>query len=376
MKVEDIMIKDVKYISPNDTISKALGIMKNNKIHQLVVMDENKFMGMLEIKKIVTKDLNPKTKIHTLITNVPTINKDENIEKCIELLLNSGLRALPVVEKNKIIGIISETDILKVADKFFDTNKNISEIATKCLFVNKYDNVGKIKKIMRENNISRVPVIEKDKIIGVVDTLDLIKLYEGMERMDARGGKLKEAGTKEKLRINITPAEAIMSEPIVVSSDKKLKDIISMLQKYEEIIVQNGSICIVTPKDILELFVSQPKRGIYVQITGMQNENIEFKVKMDQQVNEFIQKFGKLIENIEYLFIHIEKMQKGGKKIKYSIRVRFKTPFGLFVSHAWGWQPINIIQIAFNKLEREVLKKYEKLKNQQLQRRSKMKRRF
>jgi len=44
MKVEEIMIKNVKYVSSGSTVGKALGIMENNKIHQLLAMDGKKLL--------------------------------------------------------------------------------------------------------------------------------------------------------------------------------------------------------------------------------------------------------------------------------------------------------------------------------------------
>lgn len=359
MKVEEIMVKDIKYVSSDDYISKALGTMKAKKIHQLLVMDNNKLTGILELRKIVTKDIDPSsTKVHNILSNTPTIRKDESVEKCAELLLTSGFRAIPVVEKNKVIGIVSETDILKIASNFIDTSKDASNISSKCIYAEKTDNIGTVKKLMLDKNISRVPVVDKDNVIGVVETLDLIKLMEGRETMETRGNSRKNI-YKEKIGINSMPVITMISQPVVVSGGKKIKDIITLLQKNEEVIIQDDGVCIVTPKDILEMIVSKPKKGVYVQITGMQRESNEFQAKTDKTVEDFVQRMGKMIRDIDYLFIHVDRMNKGGKT-KYSVRTRFMTPFGLFVSHAWGWHPIEVMQSSFNKLQREIIKKHEK----------------
>jgi CBS domain-containing protein len=361
MKVEEIMVKDIKYVSSDDYISKALGTMKAKRIHQLLVMDNNKLSGILELRKIVTKDIDPSsTKVHTILSNAPTIRKDESVEKCAEILLTSGFRAIPVVEKNKVIGIVSETDILKVASNFIDMNADAGIISSKCIYAEKTANIGTVKKLMLDKNVSRIPIVDKDKVIGVVETLDMIKFMEGRETLEARGGKIKKIGSKEKIGINSMSVMSLISQPAVLSGGKKIKDIVTILQKNEEVIIQDAGVCIVTPKDILEMIVSKPKKGVYVQITGMQHESSEFQAKTDQTVDEFVQRMGKMIRDIDYLFIHVDSMNKGGKT-KYSMRIRFMTPFGLFVSHAWGWNPIEAMQSSFNKLQTEIMKKHDKL---------------
>jgi len=145
-----------------------------------------------------------------------------------------------------------------------------------------------------------------------------------------------------------------------------------LLHTNEEIIVQSDDgLGIITPKDIMELFASSPKEHVYVQITGVQDEQIEFKVKMDQAVTDFVQKVGKMLSNIEYLVVHVEKSHKQGTKQRYSMRARFKSPLGFFVANSWGWRPVDVIQDLFKKLEREVVRKHKKISDVSRARRQK-----
>jgi len=373
MRVEEIMVKDAKLISPDAIVTKAFGIMKNNRIHQLVVLDGKNLLGMIELKKLVTGDMDPhKTKIQNYVTKTPIIGPKENVEKCIELLLNSGSRAMPVVDRGIVVGIISETDIIKHAKKTAAFNNPAKGLSTRCVYAEKSDSVGKIKHMMLQNNVSRVPVLDNGKIIGIVDTLDLIRVFEAMDKFETHG---RDFGLKDKIHLESAPAETIMSKTNVLGTDATIGDVIEGLKHNEGVIIGNGDVCIVTPKDILELFVTKPKKGIYVQITGLHNEDTELAALLDKETDTFVKKMGKFMNNIEYLFIHVERMHKAGKNIKYSVRTRFSTPIGLFVSHAWGWNALNIAQEAINKLEDEVTKKHEKLQDHYRARKTKMFRR-
>jgi len=310
------------------------------------------------LKTIVTKDLDPTTaKIQHYITKTPTVGPKDDIEKTIELLLNSGSRALPVIDKDGVVGVISETDIIKHAEES-GLNNPAKGLATKCIYAQKSDNVGKVKNIMAENNVSRLPIMDDGKVVGIIDTLDLIKVFGAMERMESRG---KDSGSKDKLHLEGVSVETIMSKSNPLNRDAKVGDVIDLLKTQEGVVIETDDVCIITPKDVLEMFVSVPKKGVFVQVTGLHKENEEFKTLLDRETDNFVQKVGKMVDNLEYLFIHIDRMEKGGKRVKYSVRTRFKTPFGLFVSHAWGWNPINVAQESLKKLEREFMKKYGKL---------------
>lgn len=364
MKVRDVMVRNVIHVSPNDTISVALSKIRKHNISQLPVIDGDKYVGMLTLKNIVTKNIDPaKTKCSDYIVNTPNLKSGDDLEGAITLLLNSGLRALPVID-DKIVGIISETDIIGVVDKLSKNilSKQIGNIATECEFVAKKDKAGTARNLMLSKNISRVPVIEGNKIIGVVTQLDLARLLEGKGTLEVRGGKLQELGVKEKLNIGETPVESIMSPPVILSGNSSVKDTIISLRNNDAILVSNGTVKIVTPKDIIELMVGGPAREIHVQIIGVEDESPLFKAKIDQAVAEFMRKMEKMVEDIQYLFVHVEKHHKGGGRQKYSIRARFGTPIGLFVAKSWGWNPINVSQEVMNNLEREVIHKYGKHK--------------
>lgn len=373
MIVKDLMAKNVVSIAPNDMISHALGKMKKSGIHQLVVISGSELYGMLEIRKLATKDIDPATtKVSGYISHAPTIDANASVESAVSLLLKSGFRAIPVTESGAVVGVISETDVTKTADKFVKgLNMKAKEIAVAVDYIERKDSIAKARKIMLEKNVSRVPVVEKGGVIGVIGTIDMIRLLEGKETMEVRGSG-QEKGTKEKLKLESAMAESFMHAAPTVSGEKTVKDVIGMLQSNEEIVTLNdGTIGMITPKDVLELFSFAPKKSVFVQITGMQNESIEFKVKMDYTMNEFVQKMGKMIDNIQYLYFHVNKIEKGGKRDEYFIRTRFKTPLGLFVAHASGWQPVNVIQDVVGKLEREVMKKYGKMEDLRRMKRTK-----
>lgn len=363
MLVKDVMTKNVISIGPDEHLSKALSKMQKYRINQLPVMSNGALYGMLELKKIVSRDLDiTTTKASSLATSVPRIDANASVESAVELLLSSGLHAIPVTEAGSVVGIVSETDLMSVAKQFVKgLNQYAREIVTPAEYVTKNDNYGKLRRLMFEKNISRVPIVDGNRILGVVSTMEMIKILKGKERMDARGGLLQEQGATEKLRLDVTEVSAVMRPAVVIAGEKMISEVIDLLRENEEVIVQTDEMFgVITPKDILELFASVSKKQLYVQITGMHDESVEFQVKMDQALSEFVKKMGRITENIEYLVVHVEKMHKQGARQKYSIRTRFKAPIGFFVAHSWGWRPLDVIQDVFKNLEREVVRKHEK----------------
>lgn len=378
MTVKDVMVKNVVCVNSSETVSSAFSKIKKHNLNQLPVVDNNNYRGMFTLKNAVTKNIDPNTaKCGNLVISTPSLGSEDTLEDAAHALLNSGMRALPVIESNNVLGIVSESDIISSIERVPRDllEMEIGKIATDCEYVAKKDKIGKVRNLMIYKNVSRVPVVEQNKIVGVVRSIDLIKLLEGKEPIQSRGGKPHGKVGKEKISIEDTLVESIMHSPIVVSSSTQLKSVLASMKEYEEAIVSNGSVKIITPKDILELIVSRPATQIHTQIIGLDDENPQFKLKTQQAVDDFMKKMDKMIERIQYLFVHVEKTHKGGARQKYSIRARFGTPIGMFVAKSDGWNPATVAQELMNNLEKEVIKKYGKRRTDNKKRRLMNKRR-
>ncbi len=267
--------------------------------------------------------------------------------------MTNGVRALPVMEGGKIVGILSETDVLKSLANSLDTGAEIGGIKSKFVYAKRDDNIGKIKHLMLNENVSRIPIVEDGSVIGVVSTLDMIKALEAKTGFESRA-KTRDPGFKEKKRVEELKAEIVMSNAVTVKKSSKIKRVIELLQNNEQVILEDGEIGVITPKDVMELFLSKPSKQAYVQVTGMQEEDAAFRDEMDFITTKFVQKMAKSFRDIQGLFVHVEKHGKHGAKPKYSIRTRFITEHGIFVSSSTGWGPLETVQDAFRKLEKEI----------------------
>ena len=118
MKVEDLMKRNVICINDRMSIEEALQIMHEHGIRRLPVTVDGKLVGMIvehDIEKAMRRPgVIPQTPVDWIMTKkVITANADEEITIAVQKLIKNKISGLPVVEGDKLIGIISETDILK-----------------------------------------------------------------------------------------------------------------------------------------------------------------------------------------------------------------------------------------------------------------------
>ncbi len=106
-------------VSPDTTVLNALKVMADNNIGSVLVMENEKYLGLVTerdySRKVILKGKNSTdTKVSEIMSNdLPHVNPDDTIEHCMELMTNGKIRYLPVFKNNQLQGIISITDVVK-----------------------------------------------------------------------------------------------------------------------------------------------------------------------------------------------------------------------------------------------------------------------
>ena len=121
LKVGDVMTRGVICVDAGDTVLRAAEVMKKNDISSVIVLKRGNGVGILTerdiITKIVTESKDPKrVKVSDVMTSpLITVNPDTSIDDAARLMRDKDIRRLVVTIKgNRIVGVISEFDIVKV----------------------------------------------------------------------------------------------------------------------------------------------------------------------------------------------------------------------------------------------------------------------
>jgi acetoin utilization protein AcuB len=114
--VETVMRTAPVTIGPNETLAAAKALMDREGFRQLPVVEQGKLVGMLS-----DRDLHAhvgyfeRTKVDAAMTPSPlTAGPTEAAERVARLLTERRINALPVVDNDRLIGIVSKTDLLRL----------------------------------------------------------------------------------------------------------------------------------------------------------------------------------------------------------------------------------------------------------------------
>mgnify|MGYP003466938337 FL=1 len=117
--IQDKSQQTIFTITPHSTVLEAISLMAEKGIGAVVVMDQDKVVGILSERDYTRKVmLMERTSKQTLVseimtTKVVTVTKATSVEDCLDLMTDRHLRHLPVIENEKLVGFISIGDLVK-----------------------------------------------------------------------------------------------------------------------------------------------------------------------------------------------------------------------------------------------------------------------
>ncbi|HOQ19814.1 MAG TPA: CBS domain-containing protein [Methanothermobacter sp.] len=199
--VRKIMTRNVKYTTLKDSITDAVEMMLKYNIGALpVVNHEKKLVGIVSERDFVflmAGVLNDEIVADHMTENLITTTPGTPIEGASKIMVRNQFRRLPIVgeerktphpEKEKLVGIVTSTDILEFlgSNRVFDTiktnsaeealNTPVSEIMEKkVVTINPTSTLGQLYEIMAEKGIGGVPVVEYGEILGIITESDLLR---------------------------------------------------------------------------------------------------------------------------------------------------------------------------------------------------------
>jgi len=135
MIIERRMTRNPVTATPEMSVAEASALMKREKVHRLPVLDKDKkLVGIISEKDILYASPSPVSSlsihemayllsqltVKKLMTrDVVTIKKDTTVEEAARLMVDQDLSSLPVVEDGKLIGIVSKSDLFKILLELF-----------------------------------------------------------------------------------------------------------------------------------------------------------------------------------------------------------------------------------------------------------------
>jgi len=249
MFVKEIMTKDVVYAEVPGSTDEALEAMIKENLSGLpVVKRGTKELAGIVTKTDFTRDPEESQLALLMVKDAVTTTPDSEIGEVAKTFMLSGLRRMPVVKGNSLVGLITVNDIVWRAI----AKMKISEPVSKYMVKNFTTIWGEVpltvaSEIMRISGARALPVLDSNsKLVGIIGDTDFLRvaqIKESTEKSEMSGGTEGDQWgwdsknvvyiTKKSLEIPNIKVEEIMTKSLVTATrNTKLSDCARKMKKH------------------------------------------------------------------------------------------------------------------------------------------------
>ena len=144
---------------------------------------------------------------HCMIKDVITIGKDVLLQEAGLLMKKHSIRHLPVVEDEQMVGFITESDLRQYSFPSMEKDIYVHEVMVRNpITINVNASIENAARLIHDYKIGGLPVLDKKKLVGIITALDLLTafisvmgLLKASSRMDVLVGK--KGGVEDVTRI-------------------------------------------------------------------------------------------------------------------------------------------------------------------------------
>ena len=168
MYVGRIMHTHLVTVAPDTSLKKAKEIIENKKINHLLVVNKNgDLVGLISDRDVRQSWASPATTLsvhelnylltqltveHIMVKKIITISPGTTIERATYIMQQNRINALPVIEAEKLVGIITSTDVMDVLLRAIGFGEESARFAV--LVQDRIGIVAEVSRILKEKNIN------------------------------------------------------------------------------------------------------------------------------------------------------------------------------------------------------------------------------
>jgi CBS domain-containing protein len=226
--IKQWMSSPVITVSPDTTLREAREILSEEKIRALPVIKNRKLVGIITRRGLLRLDLSfladeswhqqarlEQEKVSEVMTVSPlTTRPDSLMPKAARIMLENKITALPVIEKGALVGILTNSDFLRFIIQEYSSLKKVIKVSNYMT-----DEVVTIERDTNMLEIHRLMGVKRIRSLPVMEGDQLVGIVTRTDLMSSDPSRLTSSEDKDlSLKILTQPVEKIMSNPVITIS--------------------------------------------------------------------------------------------------------------------------------------------------------------
>ena len=260
MQIKNLMSEDLITIDKDQNLSDALKLLRKHNVSRLPVTNHKELVGIISERDIANKlgsskyESMPASRLHissVMVKDVFTVPQTMQLDEVARLMLENGIGSVPVMEDDEMVGIVSKADFVTLAVGIAFDKIAVKEIMTKGLIaVSPTERLVHARRQMKDNHIGRLPVVDEDVLEGMVTSKDLMRAFIDFRK------KVPEKYQKSQIK-EVLVEDVMSSNPTFTTKEATISEVAKIMIEtgYNglPVVEDNKVVGIITQTDILRL---------------------------------------------------------------------------------------------------------------------------
>ena len=336
-KVSEIKVSDGSVFSPEETVSKVLGVLKDTNRTEAVASG-NKKHGIITVRDLLGVDQPENTKIETIWRQVGSINPNTSVLEAVDLMIRNNVTAIPLVSKDEV-SMLSQQDITSALGEVpeLEAIKAKEIMKTPVVTVDAETSIAQVRSTMLEKGFSHVPITNGEKLVGIIKGEDIVNTFITAATKTTRGDR----GSSKVTRFPGQARGLMNRQPLSVEPEGNVLEVVKKIDKMGEkycLVADEEIRGIITHRELLGVIHRlQPQPEIPVYIVGIDDADFVEKSIVEDKIRRTVERTMKMQEITE-VSIRVKPQRSSGERTRYTVTARAIGPSVSFnvENEDWG----------------------------------------
>jgi CBS domain-containing protein len=354
----DSFVSKLVESSPDTSLAKIVGLLKERGVYE-VFLPAGDRCGIIPARNVLKATNIDLTKTRALMSYVPVVSRQSSVGEVARVMADYRIRAVPISDGRKIIGQVNSADILARLKGKIGSDVRVTSIAAKNpVTIADEASISKARDLMLRKRIDHLPVTKLTRLVGAITSSHIVSRMATPQRLGKKSMKPETWGV-----LDFAVKDAMENDPLTCPPDASADDALGLILRSARtyiLVTQWEELQgIATYRNFMTLIAEvESDPQVPVFIVGLPEDPFEAEATKA--------KFRRIVNQLRRVFPDIiearsvvkSRFSKPGKERgRYEVTVQIRTSRDMYSYSDEGWELPVIYDLITDRLKRLMTRK-------------------
>jgi CBS domain-containing protein len=346
-------LSDLVSLPADSSLAKVVGVLREKGVYEVFLPEDGR-CGIISARDVLKIGSVEATRASAFMSYVPAMRKESAVGEIARLMTDYRIRAVPISDGRKIIGQVNSLNLLAKLKGGIGGGMRITSLAARDpITIESEASCAKARDLMIRKRIDHLPVTEETRVEGIITSSDIVAHTTPSERLGSKSMKPEMRGI-----FDFGVKDAMDNTPLACSPETTAENALEMMltsnRTYILVAQWEELQGIVTHRNFMSLLAEvEPEVDVPIFIVGLPEDPFEAEATKA--------KFRRIVNQLLRVFPDIvearsvikSKFTKPGKERgRFEVTVQIRTSKHSYTYSEQGWELPAVYDVITNRLKR------------------------